>query len=661
LQESSIGDPYLNHCLKLLFFVLLAISESGFGQQDQDSKLASLLATAQRAQTGNDYAAAAAAYKQAVTIRPELAELWANLGLMEHEAGDYNASIKSLLEANRLKPSLYVPNLFLGVDYLQVGKAKNAVPFLMKAEKLNSADAQSPLALGRAYASLGEHVLAAREFTRALHIDPRQSVAWFALGIAYLDMVEEGGRRMTTEYPNSTYAKALFAESLAKQGRYKEANDLYESIIDRKPQPPCMRSELGWAYLKQHESADADKEFKQELLMNPGCSLALAGQARLLIDAGSNDQALGLIVELWNRDQGFAVAAVSSLFEDLAPGHSSSFLNHVSRQHDSGTVSDDLFVALTSVLRGAQPSEQVAPSGMAIKREAVTAGVSPATAGTVAEVLYTSGRYESCAARLQNSLLSKNIDNLLLLSTCSFFTGDYELTSKASAALMSASSSLPSALYWSIKANERLASRSLEQFEVLEPNSATSHILSGDIWRQRKQYEEAETEYKKALELSPNDHAALLGLATAYYGDGNISKSVETTQAALLESPEDPELNLLMGEGMVSKFKFAEAEPFLDKSLSVKPQMLSHVHALLGEVYAKTGRTQDAITQLKMGLESDEDGSLYYQLSMAYRTIGDAKDAAATIEQMKVLRLESRKRAASSIQSPSGSTLSDGP
>jgi len=77
--------------LQLLLLLLLA--NSGFGQQQPAATLDSLLETAQKAQAVNDYATAANAYKQAVRLQPNMAELWANLGLMEQES--YSFSFKS--------------------------------------------------------------------------------------------------------------------------------------------------------------------------------------------------------------------------------------------------------------------------------------------------------------------------------------------------------------------------------------------------------------------------------------------------------------------------------------------------------------------------------------------------------------------------------------
>ena len=147
MPGSSTGNPFVTHCTKLLL-VLLAGSLIGFGQQPA-SNLESVLADAQRAQAAGDYAAAENDLKQAVRLQPAVPQLWANLGLMQHETGDISGAIASFQHANRLDPSLYVPNLFLGIDYSHSGKTKEAVPYLLTAEKLNKTDPQAPLALGR--------------------------------------------------------------------------------------------------------------------------------------------------------------------------------------------------------------------------------------------------------------------------------------------------------------------------------------------------------------------------------------------------------------------------------------------------------------------------------------------------------------------------------
>jgi tetratricopeptide (TPR) repeat protein len=626
---------------------LLAMPNLVLGQQRQDATLASLLASAQQAQTSNDYAAAANDYMQAVKLRPDIPQLWANLGLMQHETKNYPEAAHSFQHALKLKPSLYVPNLFIGMDYLRMGKSQEAIPYLLKAEKMNSTDSLPPFTLGRAYSSLGKFLPAAHAYERAIHLDPQKSSAWFGLGIVRLDQVEEDARRMTKEDQSSSYAKTLYAESLVKQSRYKEATTSYQSALAVKPQPPCLHAELGLLSLKQGDDAAAEVNFQTEQQNGEGCSLAALGQARLGIDAGSDDEAWKILNDLWRRDQGFVEANASVLTNGIAPGRAAEF-QHVLAQNNAGASASDLSEFLFGAFRG---QSQIS------KRDIVSLGTGEGSA----QSNYLAGRYAVCASQLQRSFVARDAVGLQMLSACAYFAGDYEGAANASESLAGVVPHSAAALYWSIKANERLAFIALDKFQQLEPNSARSHLLLGDIYRQRRCFDDAQAEYEKALTLTPNDPAALLGLASAYLGNGNIDKTVETTQLGLKQAAADAELNLLMGEALVSRHKYANAEPYLLKALNAKPQMLPHVHALLGQVYAEAGKTQQAIEQLKLGLQSDQDGSLHYQLARLYRRTGDTKAAATAIDQMKAIQQQYRQGAVIALQDSRPSDLEDGP
>ena len=118
---------------------------------------------------------------------------------------------------------------------------------------------------------------------------------------------------MSQENKESPYAGALYAESLARQARFGEAASLYKTLLDAQPQPPCIRSELGFVLFREHDQQGASAQFADERTAHPECGLALLGQARIAIENGNNNQALGFLEELWNRDRGFFLANVSLL------------------------------------------------------------------------------------------------------------------------------------------------------------------------------------------------------------------------------------------------------------------------------------------------------------------------------------------------------------
>lgn len=538
--------------------LLLAIPLFGYGQQDAAAKYAVVVSAAQDAMSRHDFKAAAQDYGQAVKMHPESAEMWANLGLMEHEAGEYGEAIKSFHHAILLKPGLYVPNLFTGIDSLQTGNASQAIQFLMKAERMNKTDPEAPLELGRAYSAVGKFTAAAGAFGRAIELDPKQSGAWLGQGMAYLDQVEEDARKLSADGADSSYAQALYAESMTGQARYLEATGSFRKAIAAQPQPPCLHAEFGFMYGKQNKWKDAQSEFQQE---SGACGI-------------------------------------------------SEFLD---QERASGGIDADTYQLLAAERNvNAEHSNR------------------------------------ECAAEQKQNPPTRSEGESLRVSACAFVSGDYALAESASR-----QSPGMGGLYWSIKANQALALQALAHYEQMAPNSVPSHVLLGDMYRQRHRYDDAIAQYKMALEISPADHGALLGLAYAYFGDANIDATIATANSALTANPGDPELNLLMGEALVARHDFAGAEPYLQKGLTAKPQMLPQVHAMLGTVYAETGRTEDAIAQLEMGQAADGDGSIHYRLARMYRKAGDPKKAEAAMQQVKLLEQQRRTGAVTALEDSS--------
>jgi tetratricopeptide (TPR) repeat protein len=258
----------------------------------------------------------------------------------------------------------------------------------------------------------------------------------------------------------------------------------------------------------------------------------------------------------------------------------------------------------------------------------------------------------SCAENGGASLISKPKETAETAVACAFFTGDYESASTGASALLHKQPHLPMALYWLIKADERRAFQCLARFQQLEPNSARSHVLLGDIYRQRERYDDAIAEYQKALNLAPNDPASLLGLASAQLSNNDIEGAIKVAGAALARTPSDPEINLVMAEALIDNHKYAEAETFLAKSKNIKPQMLPHVHALLGRAYAETGNIPRAIAELKLGESSDVDGSVHYQLARLYRQLGEGRAADEALKEMKEIKERRRDQKLIAVDDP---------
>jgi tetratricopeptide (TPR) repeat protein len=623
----------------------------GFGQQPTLSRFDSLVSDAQSAQAAGKYATAANAWKQAVQLQPGMPQLWANLGIMQHEAGDAPGAIESFQHALRLDPSLYVPNLFLGIDDSHLGNAREAVPYLLKAEKLNKTDPQAPLALGRTYIALREYEAAAQVLTHAIELDPRLGAAWFTLGIAHLDAVEEEARMMSDQGKDSPFSGALYADSLAKQGRFGESAGIYKTLLDSNPQPPCLRSKYGFALLRGHDEAGAASAFASERAAHPECGLALLGDARIALDVGKSDQASAMIRDLWQRDHGFLQSNVSTLLEGLPAEEADSLAQELA---SDPLLPGDLRVALAAVFHLAEPPNVDASP----QEESASSGwVAPLAVRRTAAEDYAVGHFEECERRLASAPAPLAPGSLRLLAACSFLTGDNAHALLAATAWRSLEPRSLEAIYWSVQAHERLAFEALGRFQQLDPDSPRNHILLGDIDHQLEREDDAQAEYLKALSLAPGDPPAMLGLATVYLNNHNPDGAMKIAQAALLRSPDDPELNLIAAHALMEQHDYAESMPYLIKSLHAKPQMLPHIHALMGKAYAETGRTQEAIEQLKLGASSDGDGAVHYLLARLYRQTGDSEDATKALDEMKTIKQQREARGIKRVEDPDLSPL----
>jgi tetratricopeptide (TPR) repeat protein len=650
LRLRVIGDVMTHRALVSLAILLLWVPLC-MGQTGGSDDLRTILEQAQQAEQKGDYAAAVDAYERALQAHPEIPELWANLGVMQHELRDYADAVVTLQRARNLKPELFVPNLFLGLDYVKIGQPEKAVAYLLVAKKLQPSDPQVPMALARAQFALTHYSAAVEAYSEAIEQSGDSSAAWFGRGISYLEWVEKDAEALSQRDNQSPYAQALFAESLVEQHRDAQAIDAYKAVVIAANRPPCIRGQLGFVYLHLDDLAKAHTEFDAEHESEPGCALADLGMAELSIRHGSMGDALDILQRLWSHDHGFIRSNIDLFMRAMSPPDMKQFADATRTAGEAGRIDQGLFRLLGNPAERSAEGEPDAGVSSTVAAAQIS-GSPVASAYSTGSRFYASQQYSRCADALDAKLDIATSRTLLLLASCSFFAGRYELTSDAGMLLKSRKASSPEALYWSIRANQGLALRDLARFERLSPDSARAHILLGDAYRQSQRYEDAKAEYHKSLSMSPDDPAALIGLASTMLLDSHADEAVATCREALSYLPNDPEVNLLMGESLLAVREFNQAEPFLKKGLMAKPQMLPHVHALLGRVYAATDRPREAVTELNLGLESDEDGSVHYQLALQYRKLGDEKASQSAMKESEELKLARLQRAHLALKDP---------
>lgn len=579
----------------------------------------SLLASAQQAQGRGDFDDAANFYRQASALHPENAELKANLGLMYYQLNRNEEAIDAFQQTMRLNPGLFVPNFFLGLEYLRLKRPANAVPYLKQAARLKPDDAHVQIGLGEAYSELGDTRPAIRSYARATGIEPGNADAWYRLGVSYLEQVEGNARILLTRYRNSGFTQALVAENFAEHRAFNEAAVSYKKALSLTPVPPGTHAGYGFVLLNHEDLTGAEREFTSELSANPGSLLAKLGLARLDLEQGKADLAAKQITEIWKADAGFLRLNAPRFCAGLARSQLDQMQNSLQRLRGSGDFSQQIASLF-------QPAASV---GMVTSARITEAAASnrPAAGQSSAPELYSRGAYRQCSDRLVPRLASLSSKELGLLALCAYATGDFEHAYGASEKLSASAATGVEGIYWETKSSEKLAALALARASQLDSTSPELHVLLGDIYRQQQDLSDAEQEYRRALLLRPGDTGAVFGLSLALLGESRRDEAFQVAQAAVKDHPNDPELNAVMGEILCDRAEFSMAEAYLKRSLNTKPEYVSRVHALLGQVYANTNRYEEALAELKLALPDDKDGSVHYLMGRVYMKMGDRNSA----------------------------------
>jgi tetratricopeptide (TPR) repeat protein len=492
-----------------------------------------------------------------------------------------------------LNQALFVPNLFLGLDLLQLNRPGEAVPVLLTAEKLNPKDPQPALALGRAYHALWQPAKSGEGYRRAVALAPRNGEAWYGLGLAHFGLAEAAGAKLTGSFRESVYVADLTASACVEEGSLTEAIHAYRALLAMKAAPPrCSHTSYGFVLIRHGDPAGAEREFRLDL---ESCPAARVGMARLLFESGAQEKALDMLTDLASSDREGFDSSLPRFWEGLDAQQLETRLAQL-RQF-----SGDMAGIVAARLREAAPTASVLEPEPSVPES-----------GTLAD--------------------------LQRLASDAYFAGHFRTAALAADRLRQKYPNEAAGWYWAVRANQKLGMAALARAGEVEPDSPRIHALLGDAYQRRKMFDEAREEYSKVLAVSPDSVAGLAGLAKANYSDSKLAEARTDARKALARSPADSEINLLMGEILVAQREYADAEPYLEHSLHARPDLLPHVHALLGQVYARTGRPKEALKELTEGLSSDEDGSVHYQLANLYREAGDAKAAAAAFEESKRIR-----------------------
>jgi Flp pilus assembly protein TadD len=142
-------------------------------------------------------------------------------------------------------------------------------------------------------------------------------------------------------------------------------------------------------------------------------------------------------------------------------------------------------------------------------------------------------------------------------------------------------------------------------------SSAEDHFVQGNEFSQAGEFEKAVEEYKKVLELEPQDIDALSNLGVAYYNLAQLDEAIEQYSKALELAPRDADIHSNLAAAHVQKYQENGAQEQLESALDQYTEAvelnpsLPEAHFGLGVVYILLQRYDEAIQALTRFQELD--------------------------------------------------------
>jgi tetratricopeptide (TPR) repeat protein len=271
----------------------------------------------------------------------------------------------------------------------------------------------------------------------------------------------------------------------------------------------------------------------------------------------------------------------------------------------------------------------------------------PSASALLGISLYQLGKYSEAKASLEKALSANPEDNNaeLFLARALIRLEDHRNAAEHLQKLAQREPDNQEIWYLLGKIYMHLSEQSLARMNAIDPNSVLAHEMSGEIMASMKNYDGAVVEFKKAVEMAPQQAGTHYELANAYWNLGDWDAASAQFQAELANDPHNCMAKWKLGNILLEQnTRPDKALADTDEALSTCPTLIQarvdRARALL-----KLNRNQDALPDLETAVNaSPDEPTIHFFLAQAYRALGRTQEA--KLEMQAFAKLEESARAA---------------
>jgi tetratricopeptide (TPR) repeat protein len=174
----------------------------------------------------------------------------------------------------------------------------------------------------------------------------------------------------------------------------------------------------------------------------------------------------------------------------------------------------------------------------------------------------------------------------------------------------------------------QLSEDALGKINQIDPNSVTAHIIAGEIDESMRNYDGALVEYKKAVDLAPQQPGTHEHMGNTFWEIGKWESAETEFKAELANDPNNCTTRWKLANAMLeanapAQDALTELNRVIDRCPTLMQARVDRARALL-----KLGKHDDALPDLLMAeKDSPNEPSIHFLLSSVYKAQGKTADA----------------------------------
>jgi tetratricopeptide (TPR) repeat protein len=560
-------------------------------------------------------------------IQERLAEIHAKSGHMREATEEAQAALKiepDNVDAHRLLARIYVRALGeISTGEVPQANITQAIEQFQAILKVEPDDTYSELWLARLYRFENHHSDAEKILRQVLQQESDNGAALEQLSQLLVDegRSQEAINLLTQASQDSPSPDIydLLGSAYAQAKDYPKAEVAYRQAVALEPDDAGHRHGLAEALMEQDKYADALEQYKKLVELEPGTSENHLRLAQLYRRLGQFDKAQsslerakqlapGSLEILFNQalldeDQGHYDDAVKLLTDAIAGMKSQS----------GGGNSNALSILYEQLGRAYRGARNYAAALEAYADMAKLGGDSQKRAESLTIDTYRENHNIDQAIAEAKKSLDADPKNPEMTVTLAMLYGEKIQTTAATQLLQGLLQGNDSdqEIYVDIaQVQERgrkyteaeQSAQKAEQMAHGDSGKETAWFLLGSIYERQKRFDQAEQQFRKVLEVNP-DNAPVLN----YYGYMLADRGIRLDEAgslierALKQEPNNGAYLDSLGWAFYKQNKLPEAEENLHKAIDRQgndPTILSH----LGDVYLKMGQNERAAETFELAL-----------------------------------------------------------